>query len=360
MEFGVHLGTPALMDFYRDHEGEGQLVLATIIATEGSTYRKTGAMLLISRGGDFEGLISGGCLEGDLLQHANAVFESGTPAHLTYDMSAGEDLVWSLGLGCDGIIHLLLQRLETGRGLEVFGHIESAQQDRNAVLLALVAQAGDPGMLGRMAALDSGGTESGDPDLLPMLQEQAGSWPDWRAQPKSFQLQGQSAEVLLVHMPVPTRVLVCGAGPDALPVVGILNELGWEVIVADHRPAFARPGRFPAKCTVVQTRPEKLAESVDMHSIDGVVIMSHHLENDAEYLRQVNTASPRYVAALGPRARMGRLKEMADCPDRLVYGPAGLDIGAELPASIALSIAAEIHAVLNERDGHSLTGVPHE
>jgi xanthine/CO dehydrogenase XdhC/CoxF family maturation factor len=348
------------MDFYRQHKDEEHLVLATIIATEGSTYRKTGAMLLISRGGDFEGLISGGCLEGDLLQHANLVFDSGAPAHLTYDMSAGEDLVWSLGLGCDGIIHLLLQRLETGRGREVFEHIETAQRGCHAVLLAMVVQADDPGICGRMAALDSSGAESGDAELRSELRQQARSWPDWRAQPANCSVQGQAVEVLLVHMPVQTRVLVCGAGPDALPLVRVLDELGWDVIVADHRPAFARPGRFPAKCTVLQSRPEKLSESVDMKSIDGAVIMSHHLENDAEYLRQVTMAAPRYIAALGPRARMGRLKEMADCRDRLVFGPAGLDIGAELPASIALSIAAEIHAVLNERDGLSLTGAQHE
>ena len=356
----MHLGTPALMDFYRDHQDSEHLVLATIIATEGSTYRRTGAMLLISPGGDFEGLISGGCLEGDLLQHANAVFDTGEPAHLTYDMSAGEDLVWSLGLGCDGVIHLLLQRLERGRGLEVFSHIESAQRQRNAVILALATRTDDQGLCGTMAALDSGGEASGASELFPLLRGQAASWSDWRARPVTHELHGQEAEVMLVHMPVQTRILVCGAGPDALPVARVLDELGWDVIVADHRPAYARPERFPAKCTVVQSRPEKLAESVDLRSIDGAVIMSHHLENDAEYLRQVNSVSPRYIATLGPRARMGRLKEMAACPDRRIFGPAGLDIGAELPASIALSIAAEIHAVLNERDGRSLIGVQHE
>lgn len=356
----MHLGTPALMDFYRDHRDEEHLVLATIIATEGSTYRKTGAMLLISGSGEFEGLISGGCLEGDLLQHASAVFESGTPAHLTYDLSAGEDLVWNLGLGCDGVIHLLLQRLEAGAGKEVFSHIEDSHQDRKAVRLGLVIKAENQEMCGRMAVLNSSGAGSGDAALLTFLREQAEPWPEWRTMTESKSLDRQSVEVLQIHMPVQTRVLVCGAGPDALPLVQVLAGLGWDVIVADHRPAFARPGRFPGKCTVVRSRPGNLSESVEIEGIDAAVIMSHHLENDAEYLRQVASANPRYIAALGPRARMGRLKEMAGCPDRLVHGPAGLDIGAELPASIALSIAAEIHAVLNGRDGRFLTGVQHE
>jgi xanthine/CO dehydrogenase XdhC/CoxF family maturation factor len=108
----VHLGIPALLKFYREHRENDALVLATIIGTNGSTYRKPGAMMLISRDGAFEGMISGGCLESDLLQHAADVFSHGQPRHITYDMHADEDLVWDLGLGCDGVIHLLLQRLD--------------------------------------------------------------------------------------------------------------------------------------------------------------------------------------------------------------------------------------------------------
>ena len=117
----MHLGVPALLDFYRRHREEESLVLATITATEGSTYRKPGAMMLISPQGDFEGMISGGCLEGDLLHHAANVFSSGETASVTYDMHADDDLVWSLGLGCDGVIHLMLQRLDRD---DHFGFLE--------------------------------------------------------------------------------------------------------------------------------------------------------------------------------------------------------------------------------------------
>ena len=116
----MHLGTPALLEFCRRHENDDSLVLATIIGTEGSTYRKRGAMMLIARDGDFEGMISGGCLEGDLLEHAGGVFETGAPARVTYDMSADADLIWSLGIGCDGVIHILLRRLDHDDGLDLF------------------------------------------------------------------------------------------------------------------------------------------------------------------------------------------------------------------------------------------------
>ena len=126
--------------------------------------------------------------------------------------------------------------------------------------------------------------------------------------------------------------------------------------MVDHRPAYARADRFPASCTVSCSRPENLPQVVEMAELDAAVIMSHHLDNDAEYLRQLHGAGLSYIGLLGPAARRKRLRDRVGCTDRLLYGPAGLDIGAELPAAIALSIAAEIHAVLNDRDGRSLTG----
>ena len=113
---------------------------------------------------------------------------------------------------------------------------------------------------------------------------------------------------------------------------------------------------------MILCRPETLHQQLDPSAVDAAVIMSHHLDNDASYLRQLTQhpdgSALRYIGVLGPAARRDRLKEMAQCPQQLVYGPVGLDIGAELPESIALAILAEIHAVLNGRDGQSLTTGP--
>jgi xanthine/CO dehydrogenase XdhC/CoxF family maturation factor len=160
---------------------------------------------------------------------------------------------------------------------------------------------------------------------------------------------------MMIHMPAPTRVLICGAGPDAVPVAQAFSELEWEVLVADHRPAFAKADRFPPGTRVIRSRPEKLREAADLSGVDAAVIMSHHLENDAAYLEQLSDCSLSYLGVLGPAARRNRLCEMAQCDPGRVRGPVGLDIGAELPAAIALSVAAEVHAVLNHRDGRSLT-----
>jgi len=350
----MHLGTQALLDFYRTHRDEEFLVLVTIIATVGSTYRKPGAMMLIARDGGYEGLISGGCLEADLLHHAAEVFDSGTPRRVSYDMHAGDDLVWSLGLGCDGVIHLLLQRLERESSFALLDQLVQAQANRYGCLLALATLAGDPVAVGSHAFLDSAGTARGDPSLLGVLQELSEPWPDWRFRTVPCG-NAATGEAIVVHLPPTPRVLICGAGPDAVPLARLLTELGWEVVIADHRPAFARANRFPPRCTVLQTRPETLAEAMAPGSVDAAVVMSHHLENDAAYLACLAPHEIPYVGVLGPRARRLRLAKQSGFSDRLIFGPVGLDIGAELPASIALAIAAEIHAVLNGREGRSLT-----
>ena len=362
----MHLGIPALLDFYRTHASEESLVLVTIIATEGSTYRKPGAMMLISRDDSFEGMISGGCLEGDLLHHAAEVFSSGQAKFVTYDMHADDDLVWSLGLGCDGVIHLMLQRLDRENGFEFLEQLEASHAARLNVLLALTTQSNGSLPLASSALLDRAGNTCGDVALLEMLQEisQQG-WPDWRYRKidgtengdreNGDRENGEASETILVNIPPQTRVLVCGAGPDAVPVVRALSALDWDVLVVDHRPAYARAERFPDKCRVIQARPEQLAELVDLDEIDAAVVMSHHLENDSTYLGQLAKKDLDYLGCLGPRARRDRLREMADCPGQQVFGPVGLDIGAELPEGIALSLVAEIHAVLNRRSGLPLT-----
>lgn len=351
----MHLGTNDLLDFLRDHRDEESLVLATVIATAGSTYRKPGAMMLISRAGQYAGLISGGCLEGDLLHHAERVFESGAPGLVTYDMHADEELVWNLGLGCDGVIHLLLQRLEPRPDFGFLGQLAAAHKARRAVLLALATRSDGEIPLGAWGLLDSTDISIGRPDLVDILKEVAKQWPEWRC--KAFRLGADSqAESIVIHIPAPTRVLICGAGPDAGPMARALTELDWDVVITDHRPAFARPERFPAGCTVLQGRPEGLADSLDLATLDAAVIMSHHLEHDRAYLGQLARYEIPYIGVLGPRARRDRLRELAECRGRTVYGPIGLNIGAELPSAIALAAAAEIHAVLNGRAGGSLTG----
>ncbi|MDZ4730171.1 MAG: XdhC family protein [Xanthomonadales bacterium] len=360
----MHLGTIALLKFFEQHREDDSLVLVTIIGTEGSTYRKPGAMMLISQDRQYVGMISGGCLEGDLLHHADDVFATGQARKITYDMHAGDELVWSLGIGCDGIIHLLLQKLDRIDGFPMLDWITSSLAARQAVMLAMKLadddsgpDLGEPG-LGEIGLINSVNKAFGEERLVSAASEAVSSdWPVWRSQ------QRADSAVLLINMPPQPRVLLCGAGPDAVPVAAQFAKLGWDCIVVDHRSGYAMPERFSPGCETLVSRPEKLHLVLDLQQIDAAVIMAHHLENDAAYLRQLapllgDEQSPgnlAYLGVLGPAARRNKLCEMAGCSNALVHGPVGLDIGAELPEAIALSIAAEIHAVLNQRNGFSLT-----
>jgi xanthine dehydrogenase accessory factor len=356
----LHLGTAALLDFHARHRKAEALVLVTITSTRGSTYRKPGAMMLIAPDKTYEGLISGGCLEGDLLQHASSVFSKGGAMPVTYDMRSDDDLVWGLGIGCDGVIELLLQRLDGDVHRKLFDGISRSLSSRRRVLLALVTKSESPGLsVGSLATQDEAGERFGDERLLDRLGERLdATWPDGRFEHQVL----DGASVMLINLVPQPRILLCGGGPDAVPMAAQVSSLGWQCLAADHRPAFARAERFPAATQVVHCRAEALAESLDLAAVDAAVVMSHHLESDAAYLRQlaplVVTGSLTYLGVLGPVARRKRLQEMADCSEALVHGPVGLDIGAELPESIALAVIAEIHAVFNRRDGQSLTTGP--
>lgn len=351
----MHLGIPALLDFYHAHQNEDSLVLATIVETSGSTYRKPGAMMLISREGNYEGMISGGCLEGDLLHHAAKVFETGDPSFVTYDMHADDELVWGLGLGCDGVIHLMLQRLQKDHGFGFFEQLDASQRAGKGGVLALVVKSGEPLPCGAFGYFDSSDISVGEAELTQYLRDVCSPWPTWRTRRETLDAGVGTLSIIKINMPAGTRVLICGAGPDSVPVARMLSELDWQVRITDHREAFAREDRFPASCHVTLARPGQISESIDLAGLDAVVIMSHHLENDCEYLKSVAGHDIPYIGVLGPKARRERLCEMAGCSGRKVYGPVGLDIGAELPAAIALSLAAEIHAVLNHREGLPLT-----
>jgi len=358
----MHLGLSSLLDFYRAHRTDGALVLGTVIATEGSTYRKPGAMMLIAADSSYQGLISGGCLEADLASHAKAVFSDGQSRNICYDMSHGDDFAWGLGLGCDGIIHLMLQRLDRDTGFGFLETLEQAWKAKSHGLLSLVTSSNDPGYQAGDFALHCGDAFStGDPQLMEGIHSSEGSifsrghnmsrryWQD------SIEMRRGKVEVLLIPIMPPPAILICGAGHDALPVARLAVEMGWNCTIVDHRSGYARADRFPASCDIRVLQPEQLKEKVPLAHIDAAILMTHHLGHDRHYLEQVVEASVSYIGLLGPRARRDRLLSEINATDVHVHGPAGLDIGAEMPESIALAIVAEIHAFLNRRDGSMLT-----
>jgi len=358
----MHLGLSSLLAFYRTHRTDEALVLGTVIATEGSTYRKPGAMMLIAADNSYHGLISGGCLEADLASHAKEVLADGKTRNVCYDMSHGDDFAWGLGLGCDGIIHLMLQRLDSHTSFGFLEILERAWKAKSSGLLSLVTSSTDPKHSAGSFALNCGTEFShGDPGLMESIHSPEGSsfssghdmsrryWQD------VIKTSNGEVNVLLIPIMPPPAILICGAGHDAVPVARLVVEMGWNCTIVDHRSGYAREDRFPSACKLHILQPGELSAHITLEKIDAAVLMTHHLGHDRQYLSQVVEAAVSYIGLLGPRARRDRLLSEIGASDVHVHGPAGLDIGAEMPESIALAIVAEVHAFLNRRDGSMLT-----
>jgi xanthine dehydrogenase accessory factor len=322
-------------------------VLATVVATAGSTYRKPGARMIIMADGSYLGLLSGGCLEADLKLHAQQVLESGVPRAIEYDMRGPDDILFGIGAGCEGAMRVLLE--PAGPGSSAAAALAAAGQ---------ATQAGEPTSL--IAVHDSAGLPIGTyaavPPLPPaLLRAAAQSLDDGVSRGLEWEDGGRRARAFVQFLAPPPHLLICGAGPDAQPVVSAARALGWRVSVVDHRPAYAVTADFPG-AVVTRCDPPALCSAVAVERCHAAVVMSHHLASDAAYLRELAQAgAPAYVGLLGPESRRSRLaQELGPLAEKLngrVRGPVGMDIGATTPEGIALAIVSQIHAWLAGRRG---------
>lgn len=318
-------------------------VLATIVSTEGSTYRKAGARMLVEANGRMTGLLSGGCLERDLAEHAQSVLTTGVAAIAQYDMRTTDDLIYGIGAGCEGAMRVLLERVNPGSSVlaELLGVVARVGEGRSAALA--VVHTGPTEGLGTRCVAD------GDAALTRALS-------DCLATQRSGNvvLDGQR-QAWVEYLAPPPHVLICGAGPDAVPLVHLLAGLGFLVTVADHRPLYLDTADWRgAKRTLGPAGT--LAQRLRLQRFDAAVVMSHHLESDATYLSALADSPIPHIGLLGPRARRERLLGMVGSPGAealrgRLRGPVGLDIGAPTPESIALAIAAELHALFAGRPG---------
>jgi xanthine/CO dehydrogenase XdhC/CoxF family maturation factor len=320
-------------------------VLATVVTTSGSTYRKPGARMLIMADGNCFGLLSGGCLEADLMIHAQRVFESGVPRTVEYDMRGPDDLVYGIGAGCEGAMRVLLEPADGGSpAATALGAACNASRAGLPTSLAIVHESRDLKL----------GTYSAAAPLPATLQAAAAqALADLSSRQFEREDHGRRTRALVQFLAPPPHLLICGAGPDAEPVVSAARALGWRVAVVDHRPAYAVSTRFPG-AAVRLADAGSLRAAVDVDGCHAAVVMSHHLASDVAYLRELAEAgAPAYVGLLGPTERRRRLaSELGTSAERLrgrIHGPVGLDIGAATPEGIALAIVSEIHAWLAGR-----------
>ncbi len=345
------------------HQRGEKMALATIISVRGSTYRRPGARLLVPEEGTPIGNISGGCLEGDVADVAKIVMKEGVARVASWDLTADDDAVWGLGLGCNGAIEVFVEPAE--KAAEVAGALRMALDEARPICVVTVLESEVPGVgSGARLVVHAGGTKRegslGDSALDEVAEEAAhGLLERERSEIQTLQgTQGEARAFVEVLEP-PLRLLICGAGHDAAPLVDAADALGWRPIVVDDRPAFLTGERFPrAAGFVAVERPDEAAAVAPVDERTYVVVMTHNFLRDKDYLRSFIASPATYIGMLGPAARTQRLlMDLRDegvilTEDELarIHGPAGLDIGAEAPEEIAQAIVAEIVAVKRGRD----------
>jgi xanthine dehydrogenase accessory factor len=337
-----------------------RMALATIVRAQGSTYRREGARFLVREAGKPVGNISGGCLEGDVRVAAAEVMEQGVPRLVHFDLTADDEVVWGWGLGCNGVIDVFVEPAEGA--VRTAGAIRRAIEEQRSLVTVTVVEntSGGAASLGaRLLVHPDGGTEGslGDGALDERATDEARTaLGDHRSGMVSLEA-GVTAFVEVLTPPI--RLLVCGAGHDAIPLVASAAGLGWRVEVIDDRDAFLKASRFPGAARLVKAEPIDAAAAAGVDGRTHVVVMSHNFLRDRDYLRSFLGSGARYVGMLGPKARLDRLLDelaregVQPSPEDLevVHGPAGLDLGADGPQEVAWAIVGEILALARGRTG---------
>lgn len=357
----------AIVELAREARAGEVLAMATVMKVRGSAYRRPGARMLMTAAGRIAGMISGGCLENDARERAREVMATGISRLVTYDSAAPEDIVFGLGLGCNGIVQVLIEPLTAGDDTNVLAFLAACIARRQMGRIATIFQSENVPLGARVLRWPDGRVTSSCDDpavsaaLVKALQENVAR----RTAVRGIDLpDGSSAGVLIETVAPPVPLTIFGAGDDAIPLAQMAKLVGWHVTVIDARPAYATPERFPTADAVHCLRPESLLVSPEVvfPPESMVMIMTHNFTHDRALLRVLMPRALRYLGILGPKSRTQRLlDELADegfpfTGEALehLHGPAGLDIGAETPEEIAVSIIGEMQAVLAQRHGGAL------
>jgi xanthine/CO dehydrogenase XdhC/CoxF family maturation factor len=348
----------AILDTWRGLEGKDRdAMLATVVHVTGSAYRRPGGRMLMVPDGRRIGCVSGGCLEGEIVRKAWWFTESGAPVVRVYDTTSEDDAVWEFGLGCNGVVHVMLERVNTPAAAAMLDFLDAHRAARKPAVVATVVRAdarsgvrvGDRLLLDESSA-PMGSLRGSEIESQAMLHAAAAL-----REKKSRLAHIGSTGVFVEWIGPALSLAVFGAGHDSMPLVNFARQLGWEVAVADGRPAYARPERFPGAGRVVLLAAGDLLRDIFIDSETAVVMMTHNYPLDLRLLPRILSLQPRYLGILGPRERAHRLfSELGLSQPASVHAPAGLDAGCDSPEAIALSIVAEIQAETNSRAGGKL------
>ena len=352
---------------YNQAEKDGkQSALATVVHLEGSAYRRPGARMLVTDDGKLTGAISGGCLEGDALRKAQLVMVQKKPMLVTYDTTDEDDASLGVGLGCNGIISILIEPVIAADENNPIRLLKTLLVKREpAVVVTLFSMEQKTEQIGTCLLVTGSGIVKDtlrDGKFHKTLLEDAMSVLKTgisitKMYPSKNPLTG------FIEMINPAVSLVIfGAGNDAIPLVQMAEILGWETTVVDGRPSYATKQRFPLANRIVVAKPDAAISEIGLDKRTVAVLMTHNYNYDIASLRALLPLQPAYIGVLGPKKKMVRMidelkqhgTEITSEQLSKIFGPIGLDLGSETAEEIALSIISEIKAVLSQREGSSL------
>ena len=332
--------------------------LATLVQVEGSSYRRPGARMLISANGVLAGAISGGCLESDVVEKAQEVMDTGNSRLVKYDTTSEDDVIWGLGLGCQGVAYVLIEPLSIDEPNSITFIHKCLEARRWGAIATVFDVEGDKAQLGEHLLLSSDTIVNSInneklaaqvlSDTQVALQYKTSAAPQYHL--------GAAIKVFIEIIPPPLSLIICGAGYDVLPVVSFARQLGWHVTIVDIRQREASRKRFPAADRVMLGSPQEVLE-IAVSDRTVAVVMTHNYLDDLELLRVLLPSPLKYIGVLGPKKRTTRLLQelhqegLTPTLQQHLYSPVGLDIGADNPEEIALAIIAEIQAVMAQRQG---------
>ena len=351
----------AIVDSYCRVSAEGRrAALATVVRVEGSAYRRPGARMLVADDGETTGVLSGGCLEQDVSKRALEVIKLREARLITYDTSSDEDIVWGLGIGCSGIVQIVIEPLADYDD-KIIAFLEQCTVSEGPGVLATVIESEQKsgiaiGTRTFLSPVEQSIVGVISPELFLDVSAAASSG---RSINRRYRVGDDAIEFFINVIEPIVPLVIFGAGDDVLPVVELARNLGWRTTVVDTRARRSSLKRFEAADKVLLTPPENVSSEVRITDRTVVLVMTHNYLHDLELLTWLLNTPLRYLGCLGPRARAERLVseitggnvELAATYFGQLHAPAGLDIGAETSREIALSIISEIRAVIASRSG---------
>lgn len=347
-----------IIEFYdRYKEYEYKMALASVVVIEESSYRRIGARMLVCENGEWTGGISGGCLEGDALRRSQKAIYKGECSTVVYDTMEDDQNEIGVGLGCNGRIEVLFCPIDVTDEYNEIEQLRSIVKKNEPAVLIKIIEAAEQSDLGKVSIL----ADRSSSQLFAGVKEdkirEAISEMRINRRPQILRFThdgNQYIDILAEYLRPETRLLIIGDNYDVMSMVGIAQELGWQIHIVGRQRKISKS--IIAKCKSIHEY-----EKIDQVAIDeftAVVLMTHDYNWDKKLLPYIISKKPSYVGMLGPKKRVEKMDQeienIALCELEYFHSPVGLDIGAESPEEIALSIAAEIIAVMRDRKGQKL------